>query len=266
VRPESGLETPPDGTASALADIADGVGVDMEAVWATYRDGINQLGRAEVAAREEREAAEHAWAEAVHQAEQDLAAARADREELETELGLFEQRVHRILDSTGVAPEGAGAGTISARVDDVAGARATMAEITTELDHAAAALTSARAARDARQRGALATGIVCVAVVITLVWLNLLSTNTFATGAGAVLIFATTMLGRRRGPLTAGITAAVTLTAVVLTATLVGPVLATIALTLTAVIAVIVLIRPRPRHPAVSSSRLASPNSGGSRV
>ena len=100
--------------------------------------------------------------------------------------------------------------------------------------------------------------------MVTLVWLNLLGTNTFATGGGAVLVFATAMLGRRRGPLPAGITAAVTLILVVLTATLVGPILATIVLILAAVVAVIVLIRPR-RRPG-PSTRPASPNSGGSRV
>ncbi|WP_454859584.1 hypothetical protein [Promicromonospora soli] len=239
--------------------------MDVEAVWAAYQTGLNQLGRAEAAAQEEHEAVERASAEAVYQAEQDVAAATTDREALETELDLFETRVNRVLETTGVTPEGAGTGMITAQVDDVAGARATMAEITSELNRAAADLATARAAQDDRRRGALAAGIVALAAVITLVWLNLLGTNTFATIAGVLLVFATTMLGRRRGPLAAGITAAITLAGVVLTMTLVGPILATIVLILVAVIALIVLVRPRRRRLG-PSSRPASPNSGGSRV
>lgn len=268
-RNDNGTETPagatpgvPPGTAGAGAD----VDVDVETVWAAYQDGLNQLGRAEAAIQQEHQTVEHARTEAVHRAEQDLAAATADRKALETELDLFEARVHRVLEATGVAPDGAGTGTITAQVDDVAGARATMAEITSELNRATADLTTARAAQADRQRGLLAAGIVVLAVVITWVWLNLLGTNTFATGAGAALVFATAMLGRRRSPLAAGITAAVTLAGVVLTVTLVGPILATIVLILAAVLAVIVLIRPRRRHRPGPSTRPASPNSGGSRV
>jgi hypothetical protein len=260
-----GSETPSGARAGVLpSTTADGAVVDVEAVWAAYQDGLNQLGHAEAAAHEEQQAAEEARAEAVHQAEQDLAAATTDREELDTELDLFETRVHRVLETTGVSPDGAGTGTIRVQVDDVAGARVTMTEITSELNRATTDLTTARATQTGRQRGLLAAGIVALAVVITLVWLNLLGTNTFATGASVMLVFATTMLGRRRGPLAAGITAAVALAAVVLTVTLVGPILATIVLILVAVIAVIVLIRPRRR--SRPSNRPASPTSGGSRV
>ena len=141
-------ETPADTTAGVSRDIATaGAVVDVEAVWAAYQDGLNQLGRAEAAAYEEHEAAEHALAEVVHQAEQDLAAATTDGEALETELGLFEARVHRVLEATGVAPDGAGTGMITAQVDDVAGARFAMVEITSELNRAAADLATARAAQ-----------------------------------------------------------------------------------------------------------------------
>lgn len=262
-RNSSGSQT----TAGATAEVPRpnaGAVVEVEAVWAAYQTGLNRLGRAEAAAQEEHEAVQRAGAEAVHQAEQNLAAATADRESLETELSLFEARVNRVLETTGVTPEGAGTGMITAQVDDVASARDSMAEITSELNLAAADLATARAAQAYRRRGLLAAGIVALAAVITLVWLNLLGTNTFATVAGVLLVFAATMLGRRRGPLAVGITAAITLAGVVLTVTLVGPILATIVLILTAVITVIVLIRPRRRRPG--SSRPASPNSGGTRV
>ena len=259
--------TPADATPRALPDVEGaGASVDVEAVWAAYQDGLNRLGLAEAAIQEEHDAVEHARTEAIHLAEQDLAAATADRETLETELGLFEARVHRVLETTGVAPDGAGTGTITAQVDDVAGARATMAEITSELNRATADLTTARATQADRQRGLLAAGIVAFAVAVTLVWLNLLGTNTFATGASAVLVFATVMLGRRRSPLAAGITAAVTIAGVVLTVTLLGPISATIVLILVAVLAVVILIRPRRRRRPGPSTRPASPNSGGSRV
>ncbi|MFC8797270.1 hypothetical protein ACFT2C_06030 [Promicromonospora sp. NPDC057138] len=262
-RNSGGPQAPADATAEVPRPNA-GAGVDVEAVWAAYQTGLNRLGRAESAAQEEHEAVQRAGAEAVHQAERNVAAATADRESLETELGLFEARVNRVLETTGVTPEGAGTGMITAQVDDVAGARATMAEITSELNRAAADLATARAAQTDRRRGLLATGIVALAAVTTLVWMNLLGTNTFATIAAVLLVFATTMLGRRRGPLAAGITAAITLAGVVLTVTLVGPILATIVLILAAVIVLIVLIRPRRRRPGLS--RPASPNSGGSRV